>query len=365
MGARSRCYPKGDRDLAALADPSSGSRQWEEPGAFEVAPGVYRIPLPLPGDSLRAVNVYLLLDDKNAVLIDAGMYIPLARKQLEESLKLLGVGMGDISDFLITHLHRDHYTQAVALRDDFGGRISLGALERSSMEIIGQRAFSENSGLTAERYSRLVECDAKYLIDLLRELEGDDAEFAALYKMPDLWLDDGREIELANRTLSVIATPGHTQGHVVFRDSNAKLLFAGDHVLPHITPSIGLEPANAPLPLGDFLTSLKKIRLLDDSRLFPAHGPIVDSTHRRIDELLLHHDQRLAQASKLLSMGRTTAHEVALELTWTKRQTKFDTLDPFNKMLAVTETMFHLDLLVHYHMAKMSTENGVRHYELC
>ncbi|MGH3629143.1 MAG: MBL fold metallo-hydrolase, partial [Sciscionella sp.] len=31
---------------------------WEEPGAFPVAPGVHRIPLPLPNDGLRAVNVY-------------------------------------------------------------------------------------------------------------------------------------------------------------------------------------------------------------------------------------------------------------------------------------------------------------------
>ena len=34
---------------------------WTEPGTFEVAPGVYRIPLPLPNDGLRAVNVYALV----------------------------------------------------------------------------------------------------------------------------------------------------------------------------------------------------------------------------------------------------------------------------------------------------------------
>lgn len=37
---------------------STGSGAWVEAGAFEVAPGVYRIPLPLPNDGLRAVNVY-------------------------------------------------------------------------------------------------------------------------------------------------------------------------------------------------------------------------------------------------------------------------------------------------------------------
>ena len=31
---------------------------WQEPGAHPVAPGIHRIPLPLPQDGLRAVNVY-------------------------------------------------------------------------------------------------------------------------------------------------------------------------------------------------------------------------------------------------------------------------------------------------------------------
>ena len=33
---------------------------WTEPGLFTVAPGVHRIPLPLPNDGLRAVNVYAI-----------------------------------------------------------------------------------------------------------------------------------------------------------------------------------------------------------------------------------------------------------------------------------------------------------------
>ncbi len=349
----------------ALKNHSSGSsRQWEEPGAFEVAPGVYRIPLPLPGDSLRAVNVYLLLDSDHAILIDSGMYVPQARKRLKESLDAIGIGFGDISEFLITHIHRDHYTQAVLLRDEFNGRISLGARERPSMAIISERATSNDPKMVHDRYSQLIECDAKYLIDILRNLEDDDGEIAGYYKMPDRWLEDGYAIELANRTLNVIATPGHTQGHVVFHDPNSKLLFAGDHVLPHITPSIGLEPTKAPLPLGDFLSSLRKVRLLPESILFPAHGPVVESMHGRIDELLVHHDLRLAQASDLLSLGRSTAHEVALGLPWTRRQVEFSTLDPFNQMLAVTETLYHLDLLVQQQRAKSSIRDGVRHYEL-
>ncbi|WP_308253006.1 hypothetical protein [Pseudonocardia sp. ICBG601] len=38
-------------------------RRLAAPGVFRSAPGVYRIPLPLPQDGLRAVNVYALADD--------------------------------------------------------------------------------------------------------------------------------------------------------------------------------------------------------------------------------------------------------------------------------------------------------------
>ena len=48
-------------------------RSWEEPGAFLVSAGIYRIPLPLPGDGLRAVNVYALESDVGITLVDAGM----------------------------------------------------------------------------------------------------------------------------------------------------------------------------------------------------------------------------------------------------------------------------------------------------
>ena len=66
--------------------------------------------------------------------------------------------------------------------------------------------------------------------------------------------------------------PGHTAGHFVFADLDAGLLFAGDHVLPTITPSVGFELVYADDPLRDFLGSLERVRRLPDLRLLPAHG---------------------------------------------------------------------------------------------
>jgi glyoxylase-like metal-dependent hydrolase (beta-lactamase superfamily II) len=108
-------------------------RSWDEPGCFEVAPSVYRIPLPLPHDGLRAVNVYAIVDGDRLVMIDSGQQLSVARSAFEEALKTLGASLGDISQFLVTHIHRDHYTQAVAVRREFATPIALGVGEQESI----------------------------------------------------------------------------------------------------------------------------------------------------------------------------------------------------------------------------------------
>jgi len=144
----------------------------------------------------------------------------------------------------------------------------------------------------------------------------------------------------------VVATPGHTQGHTVFADLAHNLLFAGDHVLPRITPSVGFEAVMGELPLGDYLRSLRLMLDLPDMRLLPAHGPVTDTTHARVHALLAHHEDRLNACLDQVQAGSHTAYEVALALPWTRHARRFSELDPFNQMLAVLEIGVHLDLLV-------------------
>jgi glyoxylase-like metal-dependent hydrolase (beta-lactamase superfamily II) len=173
----------------------------------------------------------------------------------------------------------------------------------------------------------------------------DDPDLDDLHwPLPDDWLTD-ETVQAGDRALEVVPTPGHTRGHVVFHDVDGGLLFAGDHVLPTITPSIGFEPVLSPNPLGDFLASLAKVRSRPDARLLPAHGPVADSVHARVDELVAHHGTRLDETEAAVRRGATTAYEVAGQLHWTRRQRSLDELDPFNQMLAIGETGAHLELL--------------------
>jgi glyoxylase-like metal-dependent hydrolase (beta-lactamase superfamily II) len=343
-----------------LAD--DGARKWSEPGIYSVAPGVYRIPLPLPNDALRAVNVYALTDGTDLVLIDSGWALDEAREQLSTALKAIDADLGDISQFLVTHVHRDHYTQAVALRREFGGKIALGRLEEPSLTLT---ADPTTQPMRAQiDLLRRHGADA-VLAELAREFGGHKRNTeASIWESPDEWLSPGRRTVLAGRELDVVATPGHTAGHVVFDDGAASLMFTGDHVLPHITPSIGFQPSPAELPLRDFLDSLRLVRGMPDRRMLPAHGPVAASVHQRVDELLAHHDHRLAECGERIVAGASTAYEVALRLGWTRRERKLGELDAFNQTLAVLETAAHLDLLAYQGKMTTTDVDGVRHYSL-
>jgi glyoxylase-like metal-dependent hydrolase (beta-lactamase superfamily II) len=326
---------------------------WVQPGAYEEAPGVYRIPLPLPGDYLKAVNVYAIADGDEVVMIDSGWALAEAEELLAKSLGQIGYGLADVREFLVTHMHRDHYTQAIAVRRTLGTAVALGEGERASLE--ATRKITEHPNLGSLRVAGALELSKQL------ELWPGETEMTN-WEDPDRWLPDGIDIALKTRTLRVIATPGHTQGHVVFHDVAANALFAGDHVLPHITPSIGFELVAAQSPLRDYLTSLRLVRALPDSRLLPAHGPATLSTHARVEELLDHHEQRLTATAEAVAKGASTAFEVASVLTWTRRQRTFAELDMFNQMMAVHETMAHLQVLDERGWLARSDVDGIAYF---
>jgi glyoxylase-like metal-dependent hydrolase (beta-lactamase superfamily II) len=315
------------------------------------------MPLPLP-DELAAVNVYAIEQPEGLTLIDAGQALRRAHAQLEESLASLGYSLGDVREFLVTHAHRDHYTLGTRIRKEHGARLRLGIREAPALAAVGRPDWPAYSS----QLKQLRRCGADGLVEEI----GGDAKAqgidAALWEPPDSWITDDEEIAVGARRLVAIPTPGHTQGHLVFHELAAGILFAGDHVLPHITPSIGLEPVPGRSPLRDFLGSLRRVRRLPDSLLLPAHGPVVPSSHARVDELLLHHDDRLSNTLEAVRAGCTTGFEVAARLRWTSRLVDFAGLPMFHRMMAVVETGAHLEVLVEQGLVTETMENEVSRY---
>lgn len=331
---------------------------WTTPGVFPVADGVYRIPLPMPDDGLRAVNVYAIEDDVGLVLVDAGWAVPAARSALDAALAALGCDIAGIRRFLVTHVHQDHYAQAIQVRRETGVPVALGVGDRASLEYL----VAGTNDPYAAPLAQLRSAGAGMLAEQVAELASRSAQPEIDWQLPDEWLAGEREVALAGRSLRALPTPGHTAGHYVFRDPVAGLLFAGDHVLPGITPSVGFEAVAAHRPLGRYLESLRAVRALPDAVLLPAHGPAGGSVHQRIDELLAHHDERLAEIGAAVAAGAGTAYQVAQSLPWTRRRRKLDDLAPYHRMLAVNETALHLELLAERGLVALRLNHGVVTY---
>lgn len=319
-------------------------QSWTAPGAYAIAPGVHRIPLPLPTDGLLAVNVYLIGTSDGLTCIDGGWAIPESRTLFEDSLRSLGHHPRDITSFLVTHVHRDHYSQAVALRSEFGrAAVALGERERDALEAVldgrGSVGFVD----------RLPRCGAPDLATRWAKVRMEGNPDPRTWDWPDRWLSGDFAMEVGDRTLHAVHTPGHTEGHYVFADLEAGLLFSGDHVLPAITPSVGftagLTGAAERRPLGEFLGSLAKVQTLPDLRLLPAHGGAERRSHERVAELMAHHDARLELCLAAVVAGLVTAADVAAALSWTRHEHQLKDLDSFNAGLAVMETSLHLYLL--------------------
>jgi glyoxylase-like metal-dependent hydrolase (beta-lactamase superfamily II) len=330
---------------------------WEQPGAHEAAPGVHRIPLPLPGDHLHAVNIYAIADGDEVVLIDGGWALSRSQEMLAEGLAQIGYDLGQVREFLVTHLHRDHYTQAIAIRRIHGTPVSVGEGEAACLKVIQTlTSITDHPSIT-----KLRNAGAGELADVFTSFVGERPDMRD-WADPDRWLPDGVDIPLRTRTLRVIHTPGHTTGHVIFHDPAANAVFAGDHVLPHITPSIGFELVEVASPLRDYLASLELMLTLPDATLLPAHGPVTASTHDRVRELLTHHEERLTATAAQVEAGASTAFEVAQRLGWTRRLKSFADLDVFNQMMAVHETQAHLVVLAERGWLRQTDVEGVAHF---
>ena len=89
---------------------------------------------------------------------------------------------------------------------------------------------------------------------------------------PDRWLDDGDVVTLGETTFEVLHTPGHTPGHIVFFNRQARFAQVGDVLFQG---SIG----RTDFPRGDFQSLIASITeklwpLGSDVQFVPGHGPM-------------------------------------------------------------------------------------------
>lgn len=266
--------------------------------------------------------------DAGPVLVDTGIDSPDARDALREAARARGIARGGLAAVVLTHVHIDHYGLAGPAREWGGASLVLHARE----DELARRfvhGWAEDRPAVGEHFCALGMPGAM-AASLLEASDRIHTRYT--YWAPDVVLEGERGPLPSGGGWEWILTPGHSPGHVVLYHAATRVLIAGDHVLPRISPNIGAD-LYAENPLADYLASLRGLRDLPVEVVLPSHGEPFAGLAERIDEIAAHHDARSAQVLDALAAPRT-ALEVALAL--------FPGLPPDNFLHAVREVRAHL-----------------------
>ncbi|MFE9063546.1 MBL fold metallo-hydrolase [Streptomyces violaceusniger] len=319
--------------------------------------GVWSIPVPIPDNPLGHTLVHLLDTDRGPVLIDTGWDDPTAWDTLTAGLAACGTSVSDVHGVLVTHHHPDHHGLSGQVREASGAWIAMHAADA---QVVRRTREAEPSRWLVYLEEKLSAAGApeEHLAPLRASRAsgrtGLPGQRAAL---PDREIVPGELLDLPGRRLRAVWTPGHTPGHVCLHLEEAHpaagesmpghgRLFSGDHLLPEITPHIGLyeDPDDTTVidPLGDYLDSLERVAALAPAEVLPAHQYAFTDAPARVRALLSHHEERLAGLRALLTTP-LTPWQLAESMEWNR---PWEQIPYGSRNIAVSEAEAHLRRLV-------------------
>jgi glyoxylase-like metal-dependent hydrolase (beta-lactamase superfamily II) len=296
-----------------------------------VADGIYqlKIPVPIP---LGFVSAYLIEDHDGWTLLDTGFDYPDGRAAWEAGAASIGLDLGgDVRRILVSHFHPDHLGAARWLQELSGAPVYMLGEEIEHSRLVWE---SDDAGTSL--------VDGLISNGMPRDLaEEAGKQMRTRLKLPQklVPLCAGEEISLCGSAARVVRAPGHADYQYMLHLEQRGILFAADHVLLRITPNIGLWPESLPHPLVRYLKSLSSMRDMPVSIVLPGHGPLFHDLQGRIDELLLHHEERLEVMRAEITDGPRTPFEVSGSVFR-------ETLTLYERCFALAETLAHLDHLV-------------------
>jgi glyoxylase-like metal-dependent hydrolase (beta-lactamase superfamily II) len=329
------------------AEPSA-PEQWEAWKRREIPPvervreGLWSVPVPIPHNPLRYTISYICVADDGLLVVDPGWFAPETWDALVAGIGVIGAEVSDVVGVVVTHIHADHHGLSARLREESGAWIAMHPAERESLPA----RFAESVHSSAD-YDWLAVSGVP--TDIAAKLEFNAETMKPFLEMaePDVLLADGDVVPHGDRTLRAVWTPGHTPGHICLHDEPMGVLLTGDHVLPRITPNIGMTLLEED-PLSSYLASLERVADYDSAEVLPAHEYRFRGLARRTSDLVGHHQERCEEITGVLrENGESTAWEVTERLTWSRG---WENVQGVMRRGALAETSAHLQ-----HMRKQGT----------
>jgi glyoxylase-like metal-dependent hydrolase (beta-lactamase superfamily II) len=279
------------------------------------------------------------------MLIDCGMGTEACFQAFARAMEGLNLEWPSIRQILLTHIHPDHMGLARKLLDLSGARLLLHGQD---LELLaGITAFDKN-----RIWHRDVLAGAGVPPEIVSQITGSFSDIHKNFHMlqPDWTLRGGETIQAEIGVLEVLWTPGHSPGHVCLYCRDRRILFAGDHMLQHITPNIGWQPGRD--ALGEFLSSLDQMAQLEVDLILPSHGAPFTGHREWVRNTTEHHAERCRLILAELSTGPKTAHDLVGKL-WNRP------LTPFHYRFAIFEVLAHLEYLQRRGQSRAQPQNGV------
>src|SRR5690349_13753408 len=121
-----------------MQQPPQVPPQWGDepiPEAREVAPGIWKITLPIPFP-LRTVNVYAAVGNNSWALVDAGIGVPEARAAFWEGLQRIGLTVDALRAIVLSHDHPDHIGLSGELQEQSGAAVYMHPIDEASMHFL-------------------------------------------------------------------------------------------------------------------------------------------------------------------------------------------------------------------------------------
>ena len=334
----------------------------------EVGPGVLRMELPIRMPGLGHVNMYALLDDDGAAVVDPGLPGPATWKAIQDRLKQADLKVKHVHTVIVTHSHPDHFGGATRFAKEAGAEVvahrafrfgplgpgahepevSVDDLAAHRDSDLGPRGpvpapptSKEPQEVALKKWGGSTPWGGKHPRPPFRtRMKWRLARFLGNSFIPEISkvVSQGDVIRLAKREWQIVHTPGHTEDHICLHDPEEKIFLAGDHVLPSITPHIsGLT--HAADPLDSFFESLDLVAATPDvKQVLPAHGHPFSDLAGRAEAIKQHHYERLDKVKAIgRELGPATVEAFSQKL-----------FHPRNwGAMAESETFAHLEHLLH------------------
>jgi glyoxylase-like metal-dependent hydrolase (beta-lactamase superfamily II) len=331
----------------------------------KVAPGTYLIEVPFvlgmrSKDKESITLCYLIEEEAGWLMIDSGYNDGSSFKYLCHQLDLLHISLKQIRWLLLTHYHPDHSGLANRIKAASGAQVIMHEKDWNILQatvsssdiwnIHGMIPWARSLGVPEPELEGFFEIASLGRDFFPRGLE------------PDIVLQGETNPVGDSGRLQAILTPGHSPGHICVYDRENKLFFSGDHILVEITPHISPSQLTSQDQLEQYLEALRKVRPMTVDLVLPAHERPFSYFRQRIDEILAHHDRRLAEVVAAISDRVVTPWDIARQVGWNVGQ--WAEMDATNRVLAVRETLAHIQLLEHRGLVARVENGGPTGYRL-